>query len=196
MDQNPPFPSPEELRSKLSEFMKSNFGDKVSFATFAQPDAEQSAPRRSRRNLRKTSSRSISAARHQGASRPFRHPAGRGEEGALDRGLRSLQPRQLCAPARARGREARGRDRIREAERDSRRADGRGKTYLIKHIAELLKVPFVKADATKFSETGYVGGDVEDLVRELVQKADGEVARRSSASSTSTRSIRLRRPGT
>jgi ATP-dependent Clp protease ATP-binding subunit ClpX len=36
-------------------------------------------------------------------------------------------------------------------------------------------VPFVKADATKFSETGYVGGDVEDLVRELVDKADGDV---------------------
>lgn len=52
---------------------------------------------------------------------------------------------------------------------------GVGKTYLIKHIAELIQVPFVKADATKFSETGYVGGDVEDLVRELVQKADGDV---------------------
>ena len=52
---------------------------------------------------------------------------------------------------------------------------GVGKTYLIKHIAELINVPFVKADATKFSETGYVGGDVEDLVRELVQKADGDV---------------------
>lgn len=52
---------------------------------------------------------------------------------------------------------------------------GVGKTYLIKHIAELIGVPFVKADATKFSETGYVGGDVEDLVRELVQKADGNV---------------------
>ncbi|HZJ38018.1 MAG TPA: AAA family ATPase [Chthoniobacterales bacterium] len=52
---------------------------------------------------------------------------------------------------------------------------GVGKTYLIKHIAELIKVPFVKADATKFSETGYVGGDVEDLVRELVDKADGDV---------------------
>ncbi|MDP7106137.1 MAG: AAA family ATPase, partial [Roseibacillus sp.] len=32
---------------------------------------------------------------------------------------------------------------------------GVGKTYLIKHIAELIGVPFVKADATKFSETGY-----------------------------------------
>ncbi|MBK1790472.1 AAA family ATPase [Persicirhabdus sediminis] len=52
---------------------------------------------------------------------------------------------------------------------------GVGKTYLIKHIAELIGVPFVKADATKFSETGYVGGDVDDLVRELVQRADGNV---------------------
>ena len=53
---------------------------------------------------------------------------------------------------------------------------GVGKTYLVKHIAELLGVPFVKADATKFSETGYVGGDVDDLVRELVDKADGDVS--------------------
>ena len=52
---------------------------------------------------------------------------------------------------------------------------GVGKTYLVKHIAELVGVPFVKADATKFSETGYVGGDVEDLVRELVRRADGDV---------------------
>jgi len=52
---------------------------------------------------------------------------------------------------------------------------GVGKTYLIKHIAEMIGVPFVKADATKFSETGYVGGDVDDLVRELVQKADGDM---------------------
>lgn len=53
---------------------------------------------------------------------------------------------------------------------------GVGKTYLVKHIAELIGVPFVKADATKFSETGYVGGDVDDLVRELVTKADGDVS--------------------
>lgn len=38
-------------------------------------------------------------------------------------------------------------------------------------------VPFVKADATKFSETGYVGGDVEDLVRELVHEADGDITK-------------------
>ncbi len=52
---------------------------------------------------------------------------------------------------------------------------GVGKTYLVRTIADLVKVPFVKADATKFSETGYVGGDVEDLVRELVHKADGNI---------------------
>jgi endopeptidase Clp ATP-binding regulatory subunit ClpX len=52
---------------------------------------------------------------------------------------------------------------------------GVGKTYLIRCAAELIGVPFVKADATKFSETGYVGGDVEDMVRELVRRANGDV---------------------
>lgn len=51
---------------------------------------------------------------------------------------------------------------------------GVGKTFLIKLIAQRLGVPFVKGDATKFSETGYVGGDVEDLVRDLVREADGD----------------------
>jgi endopeptidase Clp ATP-binding regulatory subunit ClpX len=53
---------------------------------------------------------------------------------------------------------------------------GVGKTYLIKLIANRIGVPFVKGDATKFSETGYVGGDVEDLVRELVHEAGGSIA--------------------
>ena len=52
---------------------------------------------------------------------------------------------------------------------------GVGKTYIIKLIAQKLGVPFVKGDATKFSETGYVGGDVEDLVRELVQDANDDI---------------------
>ena len=54
---------------------------------------------------------------------------------------------------------------------------GVGKTYLIRSAADLIGVPFVKADATKFSETGYVGGDVEDMVRDLVRLADGDVTR-------------------
>ncbi len=52
---------------------------------------------------------------------------------------------------------------------------GVGKTYLLRTIAQLIGVPFVKADITKFSETGYVGGDVDDLVRDLVRMADGDV---------------------
>jgi len=52
---------------------------------------------------------------------------------------------------------------------------GVGKTYMIKLIAKKLGVPFVKGDATKFSETGYVGGDVEDLVRDLVREANGDI---------------------
>jgi ATP-dependent Clp protease ATP-binding subunit ClpX len=54
---------------------------------------------------------------------------------------------------------------------------GVGKTFLIRNAADLIGVPFVKADATKFSETGYVGGDVEDMVRDLVRLADGDVTR-------------------
>ncbi|MBU0678362.1 MAG: AAA family ATPase [Verrucomicrobia bacterium] len=50
---------------------------------------------------------------------------------------------------------------------------GVGKTYLMRCVAKLIGVPFVKADATKFSETGYVGYDVEDIVRDLVKMADG-----------------------
>ncbi len=54
---------------------------------------------------------------------------------------------------------------------------GVGKTFMVKLIAQKLGVPFVKGDATKFSETGYVGGDVEDLVRELVHEANGDIER-------------------
>lgn len=52
---------------------------------------------------------------------------------------------------------------------------GVGKTHLIRCMADWIGVPFVKADATKFSETGYVGADVDDLVRDLLRKAEGDV---------------------
>ncbi len=52
---------------------------------------------------------------------------------------------------------------------------GVGKTFMIKLIAQKIGVPFVKGDATKFSETGYVGGDVEDLVRDLVRESDNDI---------------------
>jgi len=52
---------------------------------------------------------------------------------------------------------------------------GVGKTYIIKLIAQKIGIPFVKGDATKFSETGYVGGDVEDLVRDLIHEANDDI---------------------
>ncbi len=52
---------------------------------------------------------------------------------------------------------------------------GVGKTYIIKLIAKRIGVPFIKGDATKFSETGYVGGDVEDLVRDLMRESDNNI---------------------
>ncbi|MBI4799289.1 MAG: AAA family ATPase [Desulfarculus sp.] len=52
---------------------------------------------------------------------------------------------------------------------------GVGKTYMVKLIAAKMGVPFVKGDATKFSETGYVGGDVEDLIRDLVHEAGDDL---------------------
>src|SRR5207245_4178016 len=54
---------------------------------------------------------------------------------------------------------------------------GVGKTFLIRNAADLIGVPFVKADAPKLSETGYVGGDVEDMVRDLMRLAEGDVTR-------------------
>ena len=52
---------------------------------------------------------------------------------------------------------------------------GVGKTYLIRYIAKLIGVPFVKADATRFSETGYVGANVDDMIRDLLTQADDDI---------------------
>ncbi|AEJ39438.1 heat shock protein HslVU, ATPase subunit HslU [Sulfobacillus acidophilus TPY] len=46
---------------------------------------------------------------------------------------------------------------------------GVGKTEVARRLARLLKVPFVKVEATKFTEVGYVGRDVDAMVRDLVE---------------------------
>jgi ATP-dependent Clp protease ATP-binding subunit ClpX len=51
---------------------------------------------------------------------------------------------------------------------------GVGKTYLVRLISDLIGVPFVKADATRFSEVGYMGANVDDIIRDLVQVAGGD----------------------
>ena len=52
---------------------------------------------------------------------------------------------------------------------------GVGKTFMVRQIAKLIGVPFVKADATRFSETGYIGANVDDLIRDLVAQAQGDL---------------------
>lgn len=46
---------------------------------------------------------------------------------------------------------------------------GVGKTEIARRLAKLMKAPFIKVEATKFTEVGYVGRDVESMVRDLVE---------------------------
>jgi ATP-dependent HslUV protease ATP-binding subunit HslU len=51
------------------------------------------------------------------------------------------------------------------------RADGVGKTEIARRLARLANAPFIKVEATKFTEVGYVGRDVDSIVRDLVEIA-------------------------
>src|SRR6201993_761417 len=171
----PPFPSPEELKSKITEFMKQNFGDRVSVAAITEPESAIEEEERPEKTEHREFEFSLLP---------------RDIKAHLDRFvIRQEEAKKVLAIAVCdhynhanylRRLEKEDPDRAQEIEYIKQNVilvgpTGVGKTYLIKHIADLIKVPFVKADATKFSETGYVGGDVEDLVRELVHKADGDV---------------------
>ncbi len=48
---------------------------------------------------------------------------------------------------------------------------GVGKTEIARRIAKIVKAPFIKVEATKFTEVGYVGRDVESMVRDLAETA-------------------------
>ncbi len=183
-DDIPSAPTPEEISRKLSEFMKASFGDSVSFSTmtdgapFQEDDfieADEEFPEESEERfssifdldyfprdikahldryvIRQEEAKkvlSIAVCDHYNHAKSFK----RLEEDHPEKARQTEFQKQnviIVGPT------------------------GVGKTYLVKHIAELIGVPFVKADATKFSETGYVGADVDDLVRELVRKADGDV---------------------
>ncbi len=52
---------------------------------------------------------------------------------------------------------------------------GVGKTEIARRLAKLVQAPFVKVEATKFTEVGYVGRDVESMVRDLVEAAIRQV---------------------
>lgn len=48
---------------------------------------------------------------------------------------------------------------------------GVGKTEIARRLAKLAEAPFIKVEATKFTEVGYVGRDVEQMIRDLVEQA-------------------------
>ena len=48
---------------------------------------------------------------------------------------------------------------------------GVGKTEIARRLAKLADAPFIKIEATKFTEVGYVGRDVESIIRDLVEMA-------------------------
>jgi ATP-dependent Clp protease ATP-binding subunit ClpX len=54
---------------------------------------------------------------------------------------------------------------------------GSGKTLLAQTLARILKVPFAIADATSLTEAGYVGEDVENMIVNLINAADGDIAK-------------------
>lgn len=51
---------------------------------------------------------------------------------------------------------------------------GSGKTYIVEKLSSILNVPLVIGDAPSLTEAGYVGKDVDDLLLELIEKADGD----------------------
>lgn len=185
MSDNKPEPpgTPEEIGKKLEEFFRSQFGGNVLFTSFRNPTGEEVQPQ------------SEPPAVEAGKDEPeeswldFRYkPAD--IKAHLDRYvIRQDEAKKVLATAvcdhynharilrELRKKDPRAADEVEFAKQNVIIVGptGVGKTYLVKHIAELIGVPFVKADATKFSETGYVGADVDDLVRDLVSKAGGDI---------------------
>lgn len=59
---------------------------------------------------------------------------------------------------------------------------GVGKTEIARRLAKLVKAPFIKVEATKFTEVGYVGRDVESMIRDLLEEAIRMVRQEKTAS--------------
>jgi len=58
---------------------------------------------------------------------------------------------------------------------------GVGKTEIARRLAQLVGAPFIKVEATKYTEVGYVGRDVESMVRDLTEVAVGLVKQKQRA---------------
>src|SRR5881296_3478468 len=169
-DPTPNWPNPDELRRDMEEFFTRKYGDKVRLGILTtQPDQARTADEGT-----ETEESTIDL--------KFDHLP-RDIKNYLDRfvikqdNAKKVLATAICDHYNHITR-CSNKERCREYSKQNiimLGPTGVGKTYLVRTIADLIGVPFVKADATKFSETGYVGGDVEDLVRELVHKANGDV---------------------
>src|SRR5579875_69358 len=58
---------------------------------------------------------------------------------------------------------------------------GVGKTEIARRLAKLAQAPFLKVEATKFTEVGYVGRDVDQIMRDLVEVSIAQVRERRQA---------------
>ena len=77
---------------------------------------------------------------------------------------------------------------------------GVGKTEIARRLAKLADAPFIKVEATKFTEVGYVGKDVDSIVRDLVdmavkQEREGAMRRQPQPRRRRRRGPRARHPG-
>ena len=186
MSDNKPEPpaTPEEIGKKLEEFFRSQFGGNVLFSSFRTPTSDETP------QIQQPEPPPVDEAKEEEPGwLDFRYKP-TDIKAHLDRYvIRQDDAKKVLATAvcdhynharmlrELRKKDVRAADEVEFAKQNILIVGptGVGKTYLVKHIAELIGVPFVKADATKFSETGYVGADVDDLVRDLVAKADGNI---------------------
>ncbi len=166
-------PNPKELEKEISEFLSRKFGDQVKIvspvvmAQSAVSDSDQALPREKRRLEFDLKPEELIAYLDRYVVRQDR--------------AKAIIATKICTHFNRIQRSGADPDRLPDMVGRIKNnvlmigPTGVGKTYLIRLIANRIGVPFVKGDATKFSETGYVGGDVEDLVRDLVREADGDI---------------------
>ncbi len=72
---------------------------------------------------------------------------------------------------------------------------GVGKTEIARRLARLADAPFIKIEATKFTEVGYVGKDVDAIIRDLAEVAVKQAARSGHQEAAHARRRRGRRAG-
>jgi endopeptidase Clp ATP-binding regulatory subunit ClpX len=173
---NSKIPDQKELERELNEYLGKKYGDRVKLVVpMLFPKAER---RKKKKGEEKTAEKST--ARINFDLRPEELEAYLNEFVIKQDEAKEILATKVCTHFnRIKYQESFSRENRKEVGRIKNNIimigpTGVGKTYLIKLIANKIGVPIVKGDATKFSETGYVGGDVDDLIRDLVHEADGD----------------------